>query len=81
MLTDSRVGDRYIELLNRMGVEVSMSKTHRSRNFFEFAKRYFYSGKTSTFVEISPFPVSALKEMSRRDYLLTQLLMELETKG
>lgn len=82
VLTDSRVGDLYIDLISSLGVEVSPLKTHRSRNFFEFAKRYFNLGKDSkSFMEFTPFPVSALKESGRRSYLLTQLLLECQNKG
>jgi hypothetical protein len=81
VLTDSRVGDLYITLLSGLGVEVSPQKTHRSSRFFEFAKRLFYSGGLTNFREITPFPISALGQMSRRSYLLTCLLMEVECKG
>lgn len=59
-----------------LGVEVSIQKTHQSSTFAEFAKRLFYKGE-----EISPFPLSALKESSRRYYQLVNLLMECENKG
>jgi hypothetical protein len=74
---DRDVGELYIHVVtNLLGVEVSSAKTHKSKYFFEFAKRYFYKGK-----EITPFPISALKESSRRYYQLVNLLFESEGKG
>jgi hypothetical protein len=63
-------------MIQSLGVEVSMAKTHKSKYFFEFAKRYFYFSK-----EITHFPISALKENGNRYYLLTNLLLECENKG
>jgi len=68
-------------LLTELGVDYSSSKTHRSKTLFEFAKRYFYKGDSDRFLEITPFPISALKESSRRSHLLTNLLIEVESKG
>jgi len=51
-------------------------KTHKSQTFFEFAKRMFVKGQ-----EITPFPISALKESSRRYYRLVNLFKEQERRG
>lgn len=64
-----------------MGVEISPLKTHRCKNLFEFAKRYFYRKGSLKFSEITPFPISALNESSKRFYLLTQVLMEARGKS
>jgi hypothetical protein len=55
---------------------VSLSKTHKSNTFYEFAKRQVYKG-----IEITPFPISALKESISRHYMLVNLLLESEKKG
>jgi len=62
-------------VIRNLGVEVSDLKTHKSTEFFEFAKRMFYKGQ-----EITPFPISALKESSKRYYRLVNLLMEQEKR-
>lgn len=69
------VGNLYISVIRSLGVEVSEAKTHKSKHFFEFAKRYFYFSK-----EITHFPISAMKESGKRYYLLTNLLYESENK-
>jgi len=66
----------YIQVIRSLGVEISELKTHKSQNFLEFAKRMFYKGQ-----EITPFPISALKESSKRYYRLVNLFMEQERRG
>jgi hypothetical protein len=73
---DKEVGELYIHIIQSLGVEVSLSKTHKSSTFYEFAKRQIYKG-----VEITPFPISALKESMSRHYMLVNLLLESEKKG
>nr|UPW42144.1 MAG: putative RNA dependent RNA polymerase [Inner Mongolia sediment mitovirus 3] len=70
------VGERYIEILGTLGVEVSGVKTHKSQYFYEFAKRLIYKNQ-----EITPFPVSAMKESQKAYHLLTNLLREEMKKG
>jgi hypothetical protein len=65
-----------MRVIKSLGVEFSPLKTFISSSFAEFAKRIFMNGK-----EITPFPTSALKECSKRYYMLTNLLMEQERKG
>jgi len=76
LIGDRLLKNKYIEMMTRLGVTFSPLKTHESEFLFEFAKRLFYKGE-----EITPFPISALKEVSKRYYLLVNLLIELEPKG
>lgn len=76
VIKDDAIAKYYKEIMNTLGVEVSVLKTHESDHFFEFAKRLFYKN-----VEVSPFPISALQEVSSKYYLLTALLIEVEKKG
>lgn len=78
---DVLIGDHdlamlYKEVILSLGVEISAIKTHESDKLFEFAKRLFLNG-----VEITPFPVSSLKESAKRYYLLTNLLNEEIQRG
>jgi hypothetical protein len=71
------VAERYIHLItSELGVEVSESKTHISTTFMEFAKRLAIPGG-----EVTPFPISALRETSKRYYLLVSLLLQEQRKG
>jgi len=71
VIGDSQVGDMYLSLIKNLGVDYSVAKTHTSEKMFEFAKRLFYLG-----IEISPFPISALKECGKAYDMLTTLLYE-----
>lgn len=70
------LGKLYLSVVKSLGVEVSALKTHISPHTLEFAKRWIHKGQ-----EITPFPVSSLKEGSARSYILTSNLLEAETKG
>lgn len=76
VIGNASVGEMYIETLNSLGVEVSLPKTHKSKVFYEFAKRLILNGN-----EISPFPISALRESQKRYYLLVNLFLETVNKG
>jgi len=65
-----------MSLLKSIHVDFSPAKTHRSEKFYEFAKRIIYNG-----IEISPFPISALKESSKSSDTLIVLLRSLKDKG
>lgn len=66
----------YITLIDKIGVDYSIAKTHKSTNFYEFAKRIFLDG-----IEVTPFPFSALQECSKSYDLLTTLVWQLGIKG
>jgi len=71
LIMDKEVATRYKEIIKILGVDFSPLKTYDSSNFSEFTKRIFYKGS-----EVSPFPISSLKESSKYYYTLTQLLMD-----
>jgi len=76
LIGDDALAEMYLLLMSELGVEISSSKTHRSPTFAEFAKRLFYKGE-----EISPFPLSSLRQSTKRYYQMVNLCMELESKG
>jgi hypothetical protein len=76
VLGDPRLAELYKSVILSLGVEFSAPKSYTSNHFFEFAKRIFWKG-----VEISPFPISGLEEVSKKYYLLTQFFIEAEKKG
>jgi hypothetical protein len=76
VIGNKAVGELYISIVESLGVEISGVKSHKSDNFLEFAKRLLFKGQ-----EISPFPISALRESGKKYYLLTNLLLEQESRG
>jgi len=76
VIGDTRLATLYKEVILSLGLEFSKLKTYESNHFFEFTKRLFWKGE-----EISPFPISALKEEGKYYYLLTNLLIGLSSKG
>lgn len=76
VIRDSNVAVMYKKIISDLGVEFSVAKTHESENFFEFAKRIYLDG-----IEITPFPISALKEAKKSFSMITVLLCEVAGKG
>jgi len=76
LIGDKEVGELYLQVITDLGVDVSLAKTHISLTTLEFAKRWIHKGQ-----EISPVPISALKQVGRKYYLLAAFLIELESKG
>lgn len=76
VIADKEVGELYIQTIRSLGMEVSSAKTHTSPHFFEFAKRLIFKGQ-----EITHFPISAIKESSKRYYHLTTVLLNAKEKG
>lgn len=76
VIAHKEVGEKYHQVITSLGLEASPLKTHKSKKFVEFAKRMFWDQE-----EITPFPISALKESQKRYYLLVNLLQESELKG
>lgn len=74
VICHDKVASCYKELMEVLDVAVSPAKTHESKRFLEFAKRYFLNRK-----EISPFPLGALME-SNRYYILAETLRNAKSK-
>jgi len=76
VIGNKAVAERYMAIIAALGVKYSPLKTHISTRMYEFAKRIILDGE-----EISPFPISAIKENSKASYAMSTLLMEEKRKG
>jgi len=76
LIGDHSLARLYLDVMSRLGVEISSIKSHESSKLFEFAKRLVLDR-----VEITPFPISALVESSSRFYLMVALLQQEARKG
>lgn len=76
VIAHEEVAKKYLEVIADLGVDVSMAKTHVSSHGFEFAKRWFINHE-----EVTPFPISSLKESLKRYYSLVNLFLEVEKRG
>jgi hypothetical protein len=53
LIGSSEIAQKYMEIMKNLGVEISLSKTHVSPHFCEFAKQLIYRGENITFSIIS----------------------------
>nr|WLK77421.1 RNA-dependent RNA polymerase [Suillus luteus mitovirus 4] len=55
VIKNNKVANKYITLMTRLGVDISQSKTHVSKDTYEFAKRWIRNGQ-----EITGIPLKGL---------------------
>lgn len=76
IIYDDELAIEYKKLIEYLGVEISEAKTHKSKSFFEFAKRYFYQG-----VEISPCSSKGFIENSKAISSFIEFNHQLNDRG
>jgi len=71
VINNDKVARKYISIMNKLGVDISLQKTHISSNTYEFAKRWIKRK-----VEISPLPLKGiLLNIKNPQIVLQQLLI------
>nr|QWE48331.1 RNA-dependent RNA polymerase [Phomopsis viticola mitovirus 961] len=55
VIKDNKVAQRYTSIMTRLGVDISMAKTHVSKDTYEFAKRWISAG-----TEITGLPLKGI---------------------
>lgn len=76
VIGNDQVALSYQRIMADLGCSFSEAKTHRSEDFFEFAKRWFNQG-----TEFTPFPLAGLAAVGNKYHLLYQFLLELKDRG
>jgi hypothetical protein len=75
LIGNADIAQMYMEIMEKLGVEISLAKTHVSPHFCEFAKQLIYRNEN-----ITPFQLSAVKQSKTSD-LITSLLVSYREKG
>lgn len=81
LIGDDRLGELYRARVQALGVEVSASKSTNSKEFAEFAKRYFRRTPRGTLEEVTPFPLSRVADRPGQVALVVSALAGEERKG
>jgi hypothetical protein len=69
------VAQEYLRIMDKLGVEISPTKTHKSYTTYEFAKRTFHKG-----IEVSGVPINSIYSTIKNPvYLLGSILNLYET--
>jgi len=66
----------YKEVIESLGVEISIAKSHISPYFYEFAKRIIHQD-----VEVTPFPIAALWETRKQPSMMLNVVDSESRKG
>lgn len=72
----TQVAERYLAIIESLGVKISKTKSHVSFDTYEFAKRWFHKG-----IEISPIPISGFVSNWSDPKLLYQSVYDLYKVG
>lgn len=76
VIADKDIAESYQEIIESLGVDISLAKSHVSHDTFEFAKRWFHKG-----TEITPFPLGSLLESKGKYTLISETLRDAFRKG
>lgn len=71
-----QVAEKYLTIIEDLGVEISRAKSHISEDTYEFAKRWFHKG-----IEISPIPLAGFVDNWHSPKLLYNQILDLIYKG
>jgi len=76
VIGNEAIAEMYMSLLSSLHVDYSPTKTHKSKDFYEFAKRLIYKKE-----EISPFPISALFTAQKSSDTLVTVMRDARERG
>jgi hypothetical protein len=71
VIKNDKVAKRYQRVMKKLGVELSLNKTHVSKNTYEFAKRWFQEGK-----EITGLPTRGLVHNVLNPFIVYTILFD-----
>jgi hypothetical protein len=71
VIKNDAIAKKYIEIIEKLGVEISISKTHVSNNTYEFAKRWIQDG-----VEITGIPIKGIVSNFKNPYIIFTILYD-----
>jgi len=77
VIGDKDLAEMYHKIIcDELDIKISDPKSFISDHFFEFAKRLFWKGE-----EISPFPISSLKENCKSFTAFINTILEISNRG
>ncbi|AAN05635.1 putative RNA-dependent RNA polymerase [Gremmeniella mitovirus S1] len=71
VIHNDNIAKKYIEIMGKLGVGLSNSKTHVSKDTYEFAKRWIHKGQ-----EISPLPITGIVNNITNPYIVLMNLYD-----
>lgn len=71
VIKDDNVAQEYIRIITKLGVELSLQKTHVSKDTYEFAKRWFHRGQ-----EITHFPIKGIVDNINNPFIVLSIIYD-----
>lgn len=76
VIQHNTVARKYIQVMTKLGVDISKDKTHVSKDTYEFAKRWIHKGK-----EITGIPIQGISENISNPFIIYMILRDWYNKG
>lgn len=81
VIKNTKVAKEYMKVMRRLGVEISPTKTHVSKDTYEFAKRWIRV-RDNKFFELSPMPIKGIYANMHNPFIVYTVLFDyFFTKG
>lgn len=74
VIKDDKVAKKYIAIMTKLGVDISETKTHVSKNTYEFAKRWIRNGQ-----EITGIPLHGIADNIKSPFIVYLILLDFFT--
>jgi len=75
VIKDNKVANKYISFMTKLGVEISPTKTHVSKDTYEFAKRWIKVTPDGV-KEISPLPLKGISKNIDNPFIVYTILFD-----
>lgn len=76
VIYNDQVASEYVSIINKIGAEISLQKTHTSTSCYEFAKRWFKDG-----IEVSGIPLRGFIENFDKYHIIYMNVKEIINRG
>jgi len=76
VIKDNKVARSYIKFMNKLGVGISLHKTHVSKDTYEFAKRWIRYSPLDGYKEVSPIPLKGIAKNIDNPFTVYTILFD-----
>jgi hypothetical protein len=76
VIKDSEIAKCYINFMTKLGVDISLHKTHVSNDTYEFAKRWIKYSPSNGFREVSPIPLKGIANNIDNPFIVYTILFD-----
>jgi hypothetical protein len=76
VIKNNKVARSYISFMSKLGVDISLHKTHVSKDTYEFAKRWIKYTPLNGFKEVTPIPLKGIANNIDNPFIVYTILFD-----